>query len=366
MQLLRPSPNGAITTSKPPLHGGNISAYTVPSNVLPRIDILRQGGLPRICVQRRQGGVGDVLMTTPTVKAIAKKYGVKVTYATDLEYLDGALPKVLQHNPYIEKVVTWRGLAPEDYDAVVELTCPCIAHEKPGAPPINRIDLFARHAAFPLPLADPSIDYYVSEAEKEWAKDYLVGANLDHYKLILLQPASSAIRRDPPLDKVKAAMAGIVSARRDVRVLVTTHYTDNYRTDWRFAEFHELSDFDVRKIAALMQCCSLTICPDSAILHLASALHLKTLTLFGPTDPRARVNYHPEAVAIWPARQFKWSPTWYEAQADPSLMCWKVLDEGLVSRAALALLENKPLPFSGDYVTVGKYEMTPNTSFTGL
>ncbi len=362
MRLLRPDPQGAVHPVKQSIHGGNINAYTVPSNVLPRVDALRRGDTPRICVQRKQGGVGDVLMTLPTVKAIAHKYNVRITYATDLEYLDGALHKVLLHNPYIEKVINWRNLLPEEYDAVVELTCPCIAHEKPGAPPVNRIDLFARHASLPLPLADPSIDYFVTEEEKSWAKDYLIQNNLDRYKLVLLQPYSSAVRRDPPVDKVKAGMAGIVSARRDVRVLITTHYTDNYRTDWRYAEFHELSDFDVRKIAALMPLCSLIICPDSAILHLASALHLKTLTLFGPSDPRARVNYHPEAVAIWPAKQFKWSPTWYESNADPTLMCWKVLDEGLISRAALSMLENKLLPFSNDYVTFGDNKMMPNNS----
>jgi ADP-heptose:LPS heptosyltransferase len=313
-------------------------------------------------VSRKQGGIGDVLMTLPTVKAIARKYNIKVDYATDFDYLDGALPKVLQGNPYIDKIFSWKKIDTEEYDAIVELTCPCVEHEVPKAPPVNRIDLFARHTG--IALTDHDIDYTVFPDEEEWAKDYLKTNNLHRSSLLLVQPSASASARDCPHPLLQRAIANILMLKRNMKALIITHGSDNVHTEWNIHNTHVFHNMDVRQIAAIMPFSDLVVCPDSAVLHLAAAHHHPTLTLFGPTDPRARVNYHPEAVAIWPAGQLNNYPTWYENPND-GYLCWKIIEEKYIVKTAIAILDNKPLPYPRQSVTFGSF-VQENQHFQNL
>jgi ADP-heptose:LPS heptosyltransferase len=343
-----------LVNSKPIIRTqGQIQPYTQSTPVLKNLDRMLKEGKPNICITRKQGGIGDVLMTLPTVKALAKKYNTKIDYGTCFDYLDGALAKVLEGNPYIRKVIPWRDVDPTDYNAVLDLTCPCVHHEKPLARPINRSDLFARYLG--IKLDDHDIEYMVTEEERQWAKEYLQDNGLNRFKLILVQPTSSTSRRDAPLDKIQKALIQIMQTRRDIRALIITHETDHTKTDWNFQETHVLNNFDVRHIAAIMEQTDLVLCPDSAVLHLAAALHHPTVTLFGPTDPYARVNYHPEAVAIWPGKELKNYPVWYQDPKD-GYLCWKRLEVSDITKTCLAKLTGSPLPESRDLVTFGSHE----------
>jgi ADP-heptose:LPS heptosyltransferase len=337
---------------------GGSTPYRRKNTVLGRLDRLRSGEQPRILITRTQGGIGDVLMTLPTVKAIYHKYGTKVDYGTDFGYLDGALPKVLRHNPYINQLISWRDkqakVDKEVYDAILDLTCPCIAHEVPHAPPVNRIDLFARHLGVHLP--DTSIDYTIEDGEHKWAQLYLEQNNLDRNKLVLVQPSASASPRSCPVSKMKDALIRLLTKIPNLQAIVITHSSDNHgQTDWNVHRVHRAHDLDIREIGALMHRCDLVICPDSSILHLAGALNKKTLSLFGPTDPRARVNYYPHAIALWPAQHYRNYPCWYDDPGD-GYICWKLLEEEFIATIAAAMLNNRALPSSKDIVSFGQYK----------
>ena len=127
------------------------------------------------------------------------------------------------------------------------------------------------------------------------------------------------------------------------------------KIDWGVSRAHVLNNFDVRQLSAIMHFCDLVLCPDSAILHMASAQSKPTVTLFGPTDPRARVNYHPEAVAIWPAKHLKNYPVWYHRPTD-GYLCWKLLDPTMIADVMRALLTKNALPPYQDLVTYGSYK----------
>ena len=355
MRPLRPNAQGIfVPTTEQVKVGGQITPYRTPSRALQNVDSLLSGNIPRLCITRLQGGIGDVLMTLPTVKAIAQKYNTQIVYGTDFEYLGGALPKVLQHNPYISQIVPWKEIVAEDFNAIVELTCPCVAHEQPLAPPINRIDLFARHAGLGIPLKDPSIDYYITDEEISWARNYLMTNSLDRYRLILVQPSSSATNRDCPVSILKTALTSILSSQRDTRAIVLTHDSDNTKTDWNYSDVHKLHNKDIRQIASIMKQCDMVICQDSAVLHLASALHMPTVTLFGPTDLRARINYHPEAVGICAALHLRNYPCWYHDPRD-GYICWKLLKPELITSTSLAVLNKTAIPSSPDLLFFGPY-----------
>lgn len=331
-----------------PITTVNARSYNRPSTLLGRIDSLRSGRAPDIAITRTQGGIGDVLMTLPTVKAISQKYGCEIVYGTDFDYLEGALPAVLEGIPYIRSVVPYRQIEAEKFDVVLDLTCPCIAHEKPHAPPINRIDLFARHAG--IILEDTHIDFVHSQTELAEAHKMLQERHIDIHRnrLVLVQPSSSTTRRDVPLERFKQIVRGLEQTT-DFKTLflVFTHDSDSAparQTNWEnINRAFSMKNFTVRQIAAFMHYCDLVICPDSAILHLAGALDVPTLTFFGPTDPRARVNHYPKAVALWSGMDLKCCPCWFDA-CHANYTCWNRIEVPLAIQTATAMLNQVDLP----------------------
>ncbi len=345
---------GIITPAKAQLHTASpIKMLRQPSQALRKIDRIAAGDSLRVCVNRCAGGIGDVLMTLPTVKAIKQYYNCKeLVYVTDYDYLSGALPAVLQGNPYITQILDYREVSQEmkdEYDAYVDLCCPCTAHEVPHAEPVNRIDLFARHAG--VYLTDHSINYYLTEKEVQWGEEFLLTNNIRQYKLIMVQAHSSTSRRDLPTTKLQHIVAKLIQNRKDVRVIVVTHDTDTSKSNWKLYGVTEMRNYSVRNIAAVMHHCELVLCQDSAILHLAGALNKKIVTFFGPTDPRARVNYFENAVAICPGLRLACFPCWYVGCS--GLTCWKLIEEQLAVDTSLAMLDNTELPASSDLVYFG-------------
>lgn len=316
--------------------------FRQPSAALKIIEKMRRGEAPDVLVSRTLGGLGDVLMTLPTVRAIKQQYRGRVDYATDFDYLQGGLVKLLQDNPYIDNIINWRQMIPENYDAHIDLTCPCVIHEKPQAPPVNRIDLFARHAG--INLTSTHLDYHVTDKEIEWAQDYIEKFKItDRHKIILLQPHSSTVNRDCPPETLQKALGQLLRVRRDVRVIVITHDTDAYGLNWSYAEISTMKNYDIRHIAAVMYHCDLVICPDSSVLHIAGALEKKTIALFGPTDPRARVNHYPEAIAIWPGQRLACVPQWFHP-CRCSVGCWKLITPEMIVDTAIPMLDNNTVP----------------------
>ena len=347
---LRPTSNGQVTTVQPVLHGGHAKMYQQPSTLLKRVDEIRSGQPLNIAITRKQGGIGDVLMTLPTVKAITKKYSATVTYGTDLDYMDGSLGEVLKGIPYIKNIIPFRSINEDNYHVVLDLTCPCVAHEKQGAIPIHRIDLFARYAG--IFLEDKTIDYIVTPEERCWAKEFIQSRYLDRTPLVFVQPCSSSLHRDCPAPVVKKVIEGLLI--KGLKILFTRSGYDSTKTDWNYAGGFPLKDYTIRQVAALMEQCQLVICPDSVMLHLASALHLPTLTLFGPTDPRARINYHPEAVAYWPGGRLKNYPLWYD-NASNANMGWQMMNPDTIIQTAVDILSNKGILDTPDLVHFGSY-----------
>lgn len=343
--MLKPDSRGILVPTKPGIKGiANATPYTRPSQALIRLDRIRSGDTPRIAITRTQGGIGDVMMTLPTVKAISLKYNTKVDYGTDFTYLHGALPKVLRGIPYINQVLPWKDIDESQYDVLLDLTCPCVAHERAKAPPLGRIELFARHAQ--LSLVDTKIDYVFDPKELEEAKVFLQSKGLYGLglKLVMIQPASSTSRRDVPANTLQQIALKIAQANKNIRLLVVSHDTDNDKSqNWNFREVTRLHNMDIRQLAAIMNYCSLVLCQDSAILHLAGALEKASFSFFGPTDPRARINTYRNAVSIWGGHNLACCPCWYDA-CKVGYTCWKMTNVNVSVETILAMIDNKPLP----------------------
>jgi ADP-heptose:LPS heptosyltransferase len=323
-----------------PYVSGQANLY--PPKRVKRLRELLDTKAPRICVLRGEG-MGDVIMTTPTCAALKNAFPepAHITYATNTRYLEGGLVKVLAHNPSIDEVVDRDQLDEGDYDLVINLHCPCIAYEKIENPPINRIDLFAAHAG--VELTDKVPKYYMQPEELAWGRDFLSRAKMKQGdKIIMVHVFTTTTRRNLDSRTFKDALMQLV--QNGYKLVVLSHDTD-YPSSVMFGNIPNsvvLSE-DIRKVAGTMVACDMVLCPDSSVLHLAGALGVPTVSLFGHTDPRARINYYQEAVAIWPGREYSCCPCW-SAACNMKQACYKAISKDMIVEACEELVGKTSKP----------------------
>ncbi len=91
----------------------------------------------------------------------------------------------------------------------------------------------------------------------------------------------------------------------------------------------------IRKLAALLNCCALVVCNDSGPMHIAAALDVPTVAIFGPTD---HVVWHPlsENASIvrrdmpcWPCSAHKCKIGWECTKKLAVNTVWKAVEERL-------------------------------------
>jgi ADP-heptose:LPS heptosyltransferase len=316
-----------------PYVSGQANLY--PPKRIKRLRELMDTKSPNICVLRGEG-MGDVLMTTPTIETLKETFpeSAHITYATNTRYLDGGLVKVLQYNPSIDEIIDREQVDEGNYDLVINLHCPCISYERKENPPINRIDLFAAHAGVKPENKIPK--YYLQTEEIQKAQLFLSERRINPSdKLIMVHIFTTTTRRNLDNRIFKDALTQL--ANKGYKLLILSHPTD-YSTNVVFSNIPNsiVVSEDIRMIAALMSNCNLVLCPDSAILHLAGALSVPTVSIFGHTDPHARINYYQNAVALWPGGEYMCSPCWSQS-CTMKEACYKAITTEMIVSAC----ENK-------------------------
>jgi len=284
-----------------PVRVVNVKSKKRKKNNKIRLDKLLRNKRPIICIQRRLGGIGDVLMTTPLLRKIKELIPhCHLIYCTDLEYSQGALGDIIRHNPYVDQLISNEEFNNQKYDYTVDITATGLNKEQPGRIPPNRIDLFAEEVG--VSVEDDGVpSYVVTEDERKQAvkrieDEFLGGAKREDTNIIVVQARSNDARRTWPLNKVDK-FCDLLAEDPKNRVIILDWGTSSKR--WKSKEriFPVLNE-EFIPVASLIEQCDLVVCPDSSALHIAGALGKKTITIFGPIPPQSRINYYTNATAV--------------------------------------------------------------------
>jgi len=260
----------------------------------------------KICIARTKGGIGDVLMTTPLLKAIKQRYPeCHLTYATDFKYAGGALKEMLENNPYIDDLIPFQGVRKDRFHLYSDITSVGLSRERKNLPPINRIDMFAEYVG--IKLIDPVPTYVVKPEEKAWAntmiKKWTKGKPA---KVVTLHVSSVDQRRNWPVKNFQEVVSRITAKYPDVFFIV---FDQHKRGSWGLKNSYNASAYDLRSKAALISASHLFLGPDSGLLHIAGALEKDIVSLFGSSHPMARINHYLNAVYVDAKTMCKWC--WY-------------------------------------------------------
>lgn len=205
---------------------------------------------------RRDLGIGDILMTTPTLRAIAKRYPqLRITYYSDLRNA-----AVLEGNPRIHAIKSADEWDEENHEIAVDLNHFCERH--PLAKLRPRQELFAM--AFGLKLdeehVDCSLDLYLTDEEVVKGAEYCKSLKRP---IIGVAPHTTSYYRDwkfaeQTLPELKGRGTVVWFQRERKPADPDIHWVNHTST--------------AREWAAVLAHADVAICADSGPLHLATAM----------------------------------------------------------------------------------------------
>jgi len=308
-------------------------------NNLHKLERIKTTSSYKICIMRKLGGFGDILMITPSLRGIKARYpDCHLTFALPID-LDGQYLDSVKYNPYIDAIVPWPSVQQQDYDVFIDVTMSCLKYEKPLTRPPSRIDLFAE--AIGVELQDYIPIYIITEEERRWASSLKERWNLPigtgplpNTTYVGVQYKSQGDKRNWEAKKVKA-LIGLLTYHIPNCVVVLFMGHDPL-PNWKIRNCIELRGFRWREVAAIADGMDVMVTHDSGMLHLAAALNKKTVAIFGSTPSASRSDRYPTVVPV-EDNTLVCRPCWY-GKCDFNTMCLKNISEQQVYNTVRDLL----------------------------
>ncbi len=222
----------------------------------------------RILLIRRMA-LGDVVWTTPLVRALREADPeAEIHFRTDY-------PQVFENNPFLDGVNDPDPLHPPDtkIELVYEYT-----------PKLHLSESYFNSAGLDFVPRDPEL--FLTEEEKKGAARRLAGLESGQEPLIGLHPGVSWPERTWEWFKWDRLSLDLTTDFK-AGVAVLGRSPDFTPTPWP-GQINLIDKLNLRELMALISSLDLLVAIDSGLLHLASALGVPTVGIFGCVDPATR------------------------------------------------------------------------------
>jgi heptosyltransferase-2 len=154
---------------------------------------------------------------------------------------------------------------------------------------INAVDMIATAAG--VTMTDKTMRYVVTEAE---AKEAEAAFPLTEKPRVGIQVQASAKNRSYPFEALMKVGNDLLQEGCEVFLFASP---GTVRSDKEFVNLSELK-LNFRQSSAVLQTCDAMVTPDSALCHVAGALGIPTVALFGPFPAAIRTAYQKSVFAI--------------------------------------------------------------------
>ncbi|MCL5036614.1 MAG: glycosyltransferase family 9 protein [Chloroflexi bacterium] len=233
----------------------------------------------------RGGELGDVIMTTPVIRALHEKYPkMKINYITRIR-------RALWHNPFVSKILPWE--AP--YDCYTDILKADKILDFRGLIEMERgipaIPCLAGLAGVDLVKSTP--DFYISGEDEKWVEKFFRSNNLNFEKVISLQAGANSPARLWPWDNIKKLARLLADDGWMVLLL------DDRGREFETPGLYNLTaKTTLGRAAALIKSSSMLVGPDSSFLHIAAAFDVPCIGIFSVIPPGLRISTYPRARGI--------------------------------------------------------------------
>jgi len=282
-----------------------------------------------LCIKPR--GIGDIVLSTIILDDLKKYFP-----AAEIHYLTETFAKdSLANNPLVLKIHTMdktefvlkvaARLRKEKYDLIIDLwsnprsaQITFLTHAKYRVGFSYRGRRYAynilgtsdkgeHHSAehnlellkaLRIEITSKRIHFYVSKEDDNWAKEYMITNLPSRKKIVGIIPSGGwASKRCDAAKWVE--ICNTMKEKYDVVFLILWGPGDE--ADAEFIK-NSLADeavlgheTNIGKLSALIKNCDIVIANDSGPMHIAAALGVPTLGIFGPTNPKAHGPYSPNS-----------------------------------------------------------------------
>jgi ADP-heptose:LPS heptosyltransferase len=133
----------------------------------------------------------------------------------------------------------------------------------------------------------------LKEEDRQWARDFWKSRGVtpeERSKVVILHPGSGSRKKVWPLDRF-LDLAHRLQNDFDSRILIVLGPAEGPEVQKTFERMGPIAailakDLTLLQLASVMEGCRFFAGNDSGITHLAAALGLPTVAIFGPTDQR--------------------------------------------------------------------------------
>ncbi len=244
----------------------------------------------------RPGGIGDVLLSTPAVMELARRFPrAQLTYQTSTPNV-----RLVQHCPGVVQAVGMdQAYQDAPYDLVCDLTTWVEAHPQQNQ---HRIDLFAQ--ALGVEISDYRMHGVVTEEEQAAAANWLAPARETGKPMVAMQVTNGNWRRIPSPGKLakigtvlwEAGYCPVYLGNEQRKAFGDPAPAKDYWDLWPGTNL--TCRLSVGELFGVMNAVDASVVGDSGLLHIANALQLPVVGLFGPVDPSVRVKDCPRCIPI--------------------------------------------------------------------
>lgn len=220
----------------------------------------------------RDGGIGDLVLLTPALRELAR-LDYRVTLACDARWVP-----LFQSHPALTAVVDYREPLPEVDEEVNLIRGVDFLGDHPRALREHRTDLFC--AALGVAPADLRPDLHLTPEARAWAERYC--QDLGEFAVVQYR-ATSPYRTYPHMARVCQLLA---------QHLPVVAVSDEPWAE-RPAGCRDLcGQAPIAQVAAVISRAAVVVGPDSGAIHLAGALGVPVVGVFGPYPPDLRLRYY--------------------------------------------------------------------------
>ena len=142
-------------------------------------------------------------------------------------------------------------------------------------------------AALGAPVATGHGSLHLEEAERAYAQNILGSAGIDRdVRPIFLNPAAAKRPRAWPNERFVRLVDQIGSRHPGVPVIVHDQHPFDRPVDWPInGSVVIVSESTLLELTAIIERCSLYVGNDSGPMHIAAALGVPTIGIYGPSSP---------------------------------------------------------------------------------
>lgn len=296
----------------------------------------------RLALVRQRPSIGDCLLLSPLIRELKAAHPkAHLTVITDPAYFGGALPKIFEHIPGVDRVdqVTgheWRPGLPQEApwsvrtaDLVLDCNTAFLDHEREhnGAPPYGIAEFWLRHFGKWYEGVDMRPAYVVDSASRLAVAAWLDAKGLTGKKLVGVVMKAGAPARDWDFG-ISGQVCDWLHCRGYAPVSIDI--SKSAPSMYCIPCVGKQIDF----VAALLEQCRAVITPDTGLLHLAEAVGTKTVAIWGIMDPRLRIQGY--NTVLVPERSLGFCQGAEERQCQ----CWKLQRWSCLRRVLLSHIVN--------------------------